>query len=217
MENHQQPSFCGWISGRCSFTIPAPSSRYNMPIWLRSHRDGVTHDMLWFAQFIFRCSFQYHLFKPDISIISNIPLIIFNESFKNINPQMFWTHKKRHDSKIHPKSAGHQPMARWSFGVLVYVILVGQFPIGQSRRTKSGLTRNIIKVEKAEIREVFLGFRLDLVVISWDFTGFSGFTQSFLWTVGPWKWPYFWVVSLIFEHRWLPGSMLIYWRVVVIE
>jgi len=86
--------------------------------------------------------------------------------------------------KIRPKSAGHQPMARWSFGVLVYVILVGQFPIGQSRQTKSELTRNIIKVEKAmgdEKFRIFFGFRLDLVVISWDFTvltGFSGFTQS---------------------------------------
>ena len=37
---------------------------------------------------------------------------------------------------------------RWSFGVLVYVILVGQFPIGQSKQTKSELTRNIIKVDK---------------------------------------------------------------------
>ena len=39
-------------------------------------------------------------------------------------------------------------LLRWSFGVLVYVILVGQFPIGQSKQTKSELTRNIIKVDK---------------------------------------------------------------------
>eukprot|EP00913_Durusdinium_trenchii_P029317 g27484.t1 len=37
------------------------------------------------------------------------------------------------------------PADMWSFGVLVYVILVGQFPIGQSKQTKSELTRNIIK------------------------------------------------------------------------
>lgn len=44
------------------------------------------------------------------------------------------------------------PADMWSFGVLVYVILVGQFPIGQSRQTKSELTRNIIKVEKEPAR-----------------------------------------------------------------
>ncbi|CAE7392145.1 Dclk1, partial [Symbiodinium necroappetens] len=37
------------------------------------------------------------------------------------------------------------PADMWSLGVLVYVILVGQFPIGQSKQTKSELTRQIIK------------------------------------------------------------------------
>ena len=45
-------------------------------------------------------------------------------------------------------AVGYRPTPRWSFGVLVYVILVGQFPIGQSKQTKSELTRNIIKVDK---------------------------------------------------------------------
>eukprot|EP00435_Cladocopium_sp_Y103_P050789 s1108_g15.t1 len=52
------------------------------------------------------------------------------------------------------------PADMWSFGVLVYVILVGQFPIGQSRQTKSELTRNIIKVEKEPARVTNLANKL---------------------------------------------------------
>lgn len=52
------------------------------------------------------------------------------------------------------------PADMWSFGVLVYVILVGQFPIGQSRQTKSELTRNIIKVEKEPARLTNLANKL---------------------------------------------------------
>lgn len=48
---------------------------------------------------------------------------------------------------------------RWSFGVLVYVILVGQFPIGQSKQTKSELTRNIIKVDKEPEKNNIKTFR----------------------------------------------------------
>ena len=52
------------------------------------------------------------------------------------------------------------PADMWSFGVLVYVILVGQFPIGQSKQTKSELTRNIIKVDKEPARVTNLANKL---------------------------------------------------------
>lgn len=52
------------------------------------------------------------------------------------------------------------PADMWSFGVLVYVILVGQFPIGQSKQTKSELTRNIIKVDKEPGRVTNLANKL---------------------------------------------------------
>ncbi|CAE7807903.1 unnamed protein product [Symbiodinium sp. CCMP2592] len=48
----------------------------------------------------------------------------------------------------------------WSLGVLVYVILVGQFPIGQSKQTKSELTRQIIKVETEPVRLMNLAGKL---------------------------------------------------------
>ncbi|CAE7561999.1 CMK1 [Symbiodinium sp. CCMP2456] len=52
------------------------------------------------------------------------------------------------------------PADMWSLGVLVYVILVGQFPIGQSKQTKSELTRQIIKVETEPIRLMNLAGKL---------------------------------------------------------
>ncbi|CAE7474773.1 Dclk1, partial [Symbiodinium sp. KB8] len=44
--------------------------------------------------------------------------------------------------------------------MLVYVILVGQFPIGQSKQTKSELTRQIIKVETEPVRLMNLAGKL---------------------------------------------------------
>lgn len=52
------------------------------------------------------------------------------------------------------------PADMWSLGVLVYVILVGQFPIGQSKQTKSELTRQIIKVETEPVRLMNLAGKL---------------------------------------------------------
>ena len=154
-------SFCGWISDRCSFTIPAPSSRYNMPIWLRSHRDGVTHDMLWFAQFIFRCCFQYHLFKPYISKKSH--LIIFNESFKNINPQMFWTLQsdgttRKNPSEIRGPSANGQ-VVLWRFGLCDPGGPVSHWPVATDQvRAHAEHHQGREGHGRWEVQKFFLGF-----------------------------------------------------------
>jgi len=52
------------------------------------------------------------------------------------------------------------PADMWSLGVLIYVILVGQFPIGQSKQTKSELTRQIVKVENEPARLMNLAGKL---------------------------------------------------------
>ena len=186
-------SFCGWISDRRSFTIPAPSSRYNMPIWLRSHRDGVTHDLLWFAQFIFRCCFQYHLnlnhtsqSSQYISIISSSP-IIFNESFKHINFSDVLTTSKsiRHLEEILPNSAeiGGRPgqVVLWRFGLCDPGGPVSHWPVATDQ-VRAHAEHHQGREGRDEKEVQGLNW-LDLVVISWDFTvltGFSGFTQSFL-------------------------------------
>jgi len=58
------------------------------------------------------------------------------------------------------------PADMWSFGVLVYVLLVGQFPIGQSKQTKSELTRNIIRVEREPARLTNLANKLKRTIAS---------------------------------------------------
>ena len=196
--------------------FPAKKSRWPqlkiMPcLWLRSHRWRVTHDI--FSLFLDVSSFQDHLIQTLYFIISHLPTIFcsYKTSIPRFSENFFYSTSSKsacaskfqtlfqtfpllqlnQDSAERENpwvSAARIRWSRWSFGVLVYVILVGQFPIGQSRQTKSELTRNIIKVEKA-MAEMAM-FSGDLMVIHGISFGFNDVLMRL--HGGSWDFRVFW-------------------------